>query len=1181
MNTKQNTKSSESNLQLTTNLRTNKTYHSNPLTLPISTRLIKWPFIIIAIVLIGMLSYFFLPTYLKPVVIASSFMLLLLKEVYGRLRLKEIKKQRYTTQKPYAWKITDPKNTDHPDFKSLKQHFRALQEGSGHSILFIIERVTPEDHQARLYESIAQDLRKESTQVERFFHRGDYELFWTEGYPNEISAKELTEKYRNWLPIFCSDGHRLIDSKIESLSEVVFPFYIWKNRILLTNRPGFSWSYEEELLSVVFSIFSFNLSGVKAISELSNRRAGLYPCNQLDEKLELILKDDEQEIPEKLESHYGKELTQWIAATALCSKLDWDLTLKIGEYLSIHYQTLNNHTQLRQLGRLGWFRVGEMPEQVRKQLIQYLPIPFQNEIRRLIVEAMEKSVPPYPSHAHNSYRMELVSHKLLIPDFPQKGLKEEFYELKSMGYLEEVGATNSIKDHGQINESINLYNAGGPLFGWNLKLLIPLLFVLSGAFAMAVDLVVSSTPPPEISLHGSVKDFTGNTVEKVTIMSEFGTTLTDENGYFKLRRSERMLDQSFEVIAKKTGYFNQPLIIQPEQKQVDINLAPSTVSIKILDNASRNNKIKNAKVTLLTNAKSENSVYSNEHGMAILPLKKIYQPTDKFRLVIEKNGFESQEGSFQYNSLNKTVYLEEEELVDEIDFIGSVENPCEKAVDKVRVEISGYPAVYTDESGAFSLKLPLKKLKEPILVNFSKDDYYSKNEVEYTISDLKARKTIRLTPKTITIKVIEEESKNRVNEAQLLINNSIKKITNEWGKTKASLNRNAGCEVEIIIADDRYAYSEDAYKIKEGEIIVTLKNKAPEFNYYIKEKCGEGLNDLSIVINDDTKTDITTSQGKIDLKVKDHKEKINVKIIKKGFHELSETYEIKDLKNRKTFELSRRWINLKIVNQKNPEVGLAGVAVRFKDGKKGTTDDQGEIRFEVEKSFDCEQKLYLEHKDYKTYNEPLNLTLGSETIALAPVAAKEDFILKVNVKENKTFLSDVKVMAHDNQSNFEFKEVKTGSFEYIVKEKEQPKLYSSLEKGNFLSITCSKSGYCEKMNRDALSKNKTSISVSMDHYFKNFKMEVTREGVPLRAVVFRYKDILLKTTQIEPRLYVLVRGDPKNDAIIKAIDRRENLVVQASFNIDSPQGGLKNSVEKLVNLKHFCANEIVKFNFKK
>ena len=118
--------------------------------------------------------------------------------------------------------------------------------------------------------------------------------------------------------------------------------------------------------------------------------------------------------------------------------------------------------------------------------MEYLPNSFQHEIRRLIIEAMEKSPPPYPSHAHNSYRMELVSHKLLVPDFPQKGLKEEYSELKSIGYIKEVGALNILIHHtSQFDDLLpepikdRIYNDGGALFGWNLKLLIPFLFVVS------------------------------------------------------------------------------------------------------------------------------------------------------------------------------------------------------------------------------------------------------------------------------------------------------------------------------------------------------------------------------------------------------------------------------------------------------------------------------------------------------------------------------------------------------------------------------------------------------------------------------------------------------------------------------------------------------------------------------
>lgn len=808
----------------------------------------KWVFIAIPILLITGLGYFFIDLYLKTVLIISSFLLLFFKESFRRFRLKEIKKHRYTTQKPYAWQINDEEKIPHPDFETLKKSFTDLITNKNKSLLFIIERVTPEDHQAQLYESMVQDLRKENRLVERFFHRGDYELFWTEGYPKEISADELAAKYANWLPIFCSDGLRLIDSEVESLSEAIFPFYGWKNRILLTNRPALSWSYEEELLSVVFTILPINFSGVKAMPSLINQRPGLHHFHQPDEKSELIIKDDEKQIPQKLEVHFGKELTQWVAATALCSKLDWDLTLKIGKHLFKKHPNLNRHTPLRQLSRLGWFRVGEMPEQVRKQLIDYLPTALQNEIRWLVVEAMEASPPLHPSHAHNSYRMELASHKLMIPGFPQKGLKEEFYELKSMGYLEELGVWENISQESSAIQELlpepikqHLFNKGGAFFGWSLKILIPLLFIFSSAFAKVVDIII--TKPKSLSV--KVIDIMGKSIENVTLNSKFGPMGSYENGQLNLTIPDKYAKEIFDVTIKKEGYFIDTITIQPGDKQISINLLPNFLTIKVLDAADGQSTLKNARVSLLTNAKSTASIPIDKDGFATLDLLNKYVAKDSFDILIEKGGYISKKVSFQYLNNQKMVYLNKmvvEEKVKRYKFSRLVTNQCGFPVRDALVKITGFSSKRTDRNGKVQIAFKTKPSKGTIEVRIKKDnDRYTTFNKYLNLDDLKLDTPLNLKQKSIVVNLINAQNGNQITPGiEVPINDSETQQTNRQGKYSFSFNDDEKCKIKVKIEYKNYDSVIETYTVRKEKLDIKLtpKIKKPE----VKPLVGEVIN---------------------------------------------------------------------------------------------------------------------------------------------------------------------------------------------------------------------------------------------------------------------------------------------------------------------------------------------------
>ncbi len=981
-------------------MKPNTSYQENYKTLPIATKLAYWPFLIGPILLIAGLCFLFIDSYFKTVIIASSLILVGSYEAFRRFRLKEIKKQRYTIQKPYAWQINAPEHRQHADFEMLKRQLIELQNTTNKSILFIIERVTPEDHQAHLYESIFQDLKKENIVVERFFQRGENELFWTEGYPDEISAEELTMKYGSWLPIFCTDGLRLIDANIESLSDAVFPFYAWKQPILLTNRPALSWSYEEELLSVIFTIISFNLPGVDAISKLIGRPSGLYQFHLPNEKPELIIKDDEQEIPQKLEAHFGKSLTRWIAATALCSKLDWDLTLKIGKYLSKNHDTPTDHTQLRQLSRLGWFRVGEMPEQVRKQLIEYLPISLQNEIRRLVVQAMEASAPPQPSHAHNSYRMELVSHKLLIPDFPQKNLKEEFFELKSMGYLEEVGASEIVNlDTGTFHKFLppllaeRLYNNGNAMLGWNMKMFLPLIFLITSASAMVMDLIVDQRGPksPTTSqLSGNIQGLFGNKVEGATVVSEFDMTTTDYNGDFKLDTPSDFDGQAFNVITKKEGYFNQSQTIEPNQGKPAITLLPTTVEIKVIDQNYRTRKINDAIVTLLTNASSDNSVLT-KNGIATLPLKNKYDPADEFNVFIEKEGFKGESKTFQYKDKNKLVYLKEEIITNvpdpDISIRGRVTNQCNNPVEKVRVKVAGYPSVRTGRDGFFNLKIPNTNNTEELNFKLSKEDYYSYSN-SYTSDQLGSTLTFKLIPKTIKIKVLDKDNKV-IKGVKVKLNNTTSRTSNSNGTCIFPLEKDTRCRISIQIDHNGYHPIKEAFDLDEKTIVVNLDKKDTpvcKFIGQVQDNCNKPVKGATIKFAGSSTKAISSANGKAttNLRCNSIGNRFEISISKPGFHTEKKLISKNQLKQSQNVKLSRSNIKVKILHAVNKrEIG--GATVSLKDGAIGKMIPNGQYyNVPIKKGIGCQQTLIVDHKAYEPFSKRIDLGKENLTIELTP-----------------------------------------------------------------------------------------------------------------------------------------------------------------------------------------------------
>ena len=89
---------------------------------------------------------------------------------------------------------------------------------------------------------------------------------------------------------------------------------------------------------------------------------------------------------------------EWLAACSLYPELQWNLTLHLAAQLP-DADTLLTESSLRRLVQLPWFRAGELPEELRVQLIATLSVERQRGLRHSIVSLLEVSPAPAGTHA--------------------------------------------------------------------------------------------------------------------------------------------------------------------------------------------------------------------------------------------------------------------------------------------------------------------------------------------------------------------------------------------------------------------------------------------------------------------------------------------------------------------------------------------------------------------------------------------------------------------------------------------------------------------------------------------------------------------------------------------------------------------------------------------------------------
>jgi hypothetical protein len=422
--------------------------------------------------------------YFKFGVIILPLLLLFFREGYRLSRRNKIQKSRFHPNPPYAWNIqTSAPFVEKTLLGSFSKQFSGLDDVKK-PLLFLVEKKSDEDHQAHLYDLFIGSLQEKGLTLQRYYHSGDMQFFWNETQMEKITLDKIQSQFKGYALIYCGDGHRAVNPSADELQWWTYHIYGWQQRYVLTNRPLVNWDHHESVLSNLFSVLPFYDSGITTLGKQLKGENISFPIASIKGLKAIDLENENLISVEVLESIFGKKVCSWIAAVALSSKIDWDLTLQIGHQLTNTGQTLVTLENIKALARLPWFRHGEIPDEMRQELEVYLDPDTRRSVRQLIVTALEEHPVPASSHAHNSFRMELAGLKSLIPQFPQKGIKNELYELKSMGYQEDTLVTNWID--GQkwwvdrlIPKSLEkvAYNEGFFLLGRSFWFFLPLLLL--------------------------------------------------------------------------------------------------------------------------------------------------------------------------------------------------------------------------------------------------------------------------------------------------------------------------------------------------------------------------------------------------------------------------------------------------------------------------------------------------------------------------------------------------------------------------------------------------------------------------------------------------------------------------------------------------------------------------------
>jgi outer membrane biosynthesis protein TonB len=258
--------------------------------------------------------------------------------------------------------------------------------------LVLIDRSSPDDHQALFFDELIEHLVREEVIVARYEFDGDPRVCFRSGSLTEVtSIRSLALRHPADRLLILSSGEGLIHPLTGKIASWAEQFARWPERGLLTPRDFAHWGHTEWVLSEHgFLVFPATEEGLSALAASQGSGASLEipstagstgrfpellrdrPRRWLEEREpqpELLTK-----LLAELKDYLGREGFEWLAACAVYPAIHWSLTVYLGYNLKTEEGLrLLDTERLPALARLPWFRQGSIPEWLRLALIRELP----------------------------------------------------------------------------------------------------------------------------------------------------------------------------------------------------------------------------------------------------------------------------------------------------------------------------------------------------------------------------------------------------------------------------------------------------------------------------------------------------------------------------------------------------------------------------------------------------------------------------------------------------------------------------------------------------------------------------------------------------------------------------------------------------------------------------------------
>lgn len=264
--------------------------------------------------------------------------------------------------------------------------------------LFLLPQRDEQQQQDRLFQRLATFMEKRDAPLTVFHHRGDFQYFWNEQFPEGLPIDQLYRLFPAHRLVLLGKGHGLVNPYASErpalLDEPLQALLRWSRRLLITPEPVVDWSYQEALLHAHFHLFPADtagiLAGVEALDRDEEYASGSFGYWQNHFRRQHAEPGCRYLDWDSLDSHRqylldDPPLFRWLCGLAVNAQPDWALTIAIGRAMGIEV----THNRLLRLSRIPWLASNSPNNHLRLELLRCLSPEEEAQARRAVEEELE------------------------------------------------------------------------------------------------------------------------------------------------------------------------------------------------------------------------------------------------------------------------------------------------------------------------------------------------------------------------------------------------------------------------------------------------------------------------------------------------------------------------------------------------------------------------------------------------------------------------------------------------------------------------------------------------------------------------------------------------------------------------------------------------------------------------